>query len=228
MTSLKRGNWSTHELERLRVLYPRAREESVARLLRRSVPSVQRKAQELFSMPAPAREWTAGDDLRLREGYGVLDLEALSLVLGRSTVDVAGRIAHTRSNLHTEWRWSRVEIAMLKRLYGSRRDEDLVVCLSRPIGQIRARAASLCLSKDKAFLAKAGTVRQTMPRWGEPDVRLLRELYPSISNLELARRLNRSVASVANKANQLGLRKAPDVLEEMGRRNVSARYRGAD
>ncbi len=47
MGKLKRGNWSTHELERLRSLYPKSSEESVARLLRRSVPSVHRKARQI-------------------------------------------------------------------------------------------------------------------------------------------------------------------------------------
>jgi hypothetical protein len=67
-----------------------------------------------------------------------------------------------------------------------------------------------------------------MPRWRPGEIRLLRDLYPTTLNLVLAQRLRRSVASVANKANQLGLKKAPAVLQEMGRRNVAARYRRTD
>ena len=65
-------------------------------------------------------------------------------------------------------------------------------------------------------------------RWREEDTALLQKLYPTTSNLTLAQRLHRSVASVANKANQLGLKKGSLVLEEMGRRNVSARYRSSN
>lgn len=233
MTGLKRGNWSTHDLERLRTLYPRTRIESVARLLRRSAGSVQRKAQELFgtdAAPALRRErpWTSGDDLKLREGFGALEFRALCLVLGRPAADVAARIATMRTHLRTDLRWTRLELALLKRLYGSRSNEDLVVCLSRPIEQIDAKASELRLSKDKGFLAQQDgpvVVRQRMPRWRPEEVDLLRRLYPTTENLDLARRLRRSVASVANKANQLGLKKGEQALREMGQRNIAARYR---
>lgn len=228
MARLKRGNWSTHELERLRVLYPKSREEIVARLLRRSVPSVQRKAQEIFGSTAGRREWTGEDDLRLREGFGVLELSSLCLVLGRTEAEVAERVQQMRASLRSDGRWNRFEIGLLKRLYGSRSDQDLVVCLSRPLDQIRAKAAELCLSKDKGYLAKVGDQAQRMPRWGAEEIGLLRDLYPTTSNLALAHRLQRSVASVANKANQLGLKKGPSALREMGKRNVAARYRARD
>lgn len=228
MTGLKRGNWSIHDLVRLRALYPKSREESVARLLRRSVPSVHRKARQIFAAISMGREWSGGDDLRLREGFGVLDFNALCLVLGRSAADVSARIATMRTNLRVDRRWTRVEIGLLKRLYGSRSDEDLVVCLSRSVHHVRAKAQELCLSKDKGFLAKVGDATQSMPRWRDEETVLLRQLYPTTSNLTLAQRFHRSVASVANKANQLGLKKGSSVLEEMGRRNVSARYRSSD
>ncbi len=228
MTGLKRGNWSTHDLVRLRALYPKSREERVARLLRRSVPSVHRKARKIFAASSTKREWSGGDDLSLREGFGVLEFNALCLVLGRSAADVSARIATMRTNLRVDCRWTRTEIGSLKRLYGSRSDEDLVVCLSRSVNQVRAKARELCLSKDKGFLAKVGDATQSMPRWCDEEIVLLRELYPTTSNLTLAQRLHRSVASVANKGNQLGLKKGSPVLQEMGRRNVSARYRSSD
>ena len=52
----------------------------------------------------------------------------------------------------------------------------------------------------------------------------LRELYPDNDNLDIARRLGRSVASVANKANQLGLHKSAALLARIGRKNVAVRY----
>lgn len=224
MGKLKRGNWSTHDLERLRALYPRSPEEHVARLLRRSVDSVKRKAQEIFvGHDKVDRSWTAGDDLQLRQGFGVVDGQVLSLVLGRSMSAVDARIEHLRNSLKTG-DWSRLEVGLLKKLYGSRGDEDLVVCLSRELHDIKDKAAELCLSKDKGFLARSKVSPQRMPRWQSAEIELLRALYPKTSNLELARQLDRSVASVANKANQLGLKKHPTVLQEMGRRNVATRY----
>src|SRR5690606_16681081 len=117
-----------------------------------------------------ARSWTAEDDLRLREGYGVVDLRTLSLVLSRPLADVRARVEALREGQRPGAPWTRAATGLLKRLYGSRDDEDLVVCLSRPIGEIQARAAELCLSKDKAFLARNREKRRPMPRWSDEDV----------------------------------------------------------
>ena len=232
MRTLKRGNWSTHELERLRGLYPRSPEEAVARLLRRSVTSVQRKARQIFraqtSVSRQPRPWTGEDDLRLREGFGVIGLPALALVLQRSESQVAERIECLRSQVVAGREWHRVDIGMLKKLYGSRSDADLAVSLGRTVEEIADQARSFCLCKDKGYLAKARVENRSMPRWGEADVALLRKLYPTTTNLDLAKRLQRSVASVANKANQIGLKKQLSVLREMGRRNVSSRYRATE
>ena len=57
---------------------------------------------------------------------------------------------------------------------------------------------------------------------------LLGDLYPRCSNLEIAQKLQRSVKSVVSKAHHLGLKKDPVRLQEMGRENVSLRYRRRD
>ncbi len=67
-----------------------------------------------------------------------------------------------------------------------------------------------------------------MPRWTLAEMGTLRSLYPDRDNLEIARRLGRTVASVANKANQLGLKKSRDLLADIGRVNVRSRYAGSD
>ena len=43
---------------------------------------------------------------------------------------------------------------------------------------------------------------------------------------DIALKLDRSVKSVVSKAHNLGLKKDPDRLREMGRENVSLRYKG--
>ena len=67
-----------------------------------------------------------------------------------------------------------------------------------------------------------------MPRWSMEEEGLLAEIYPDRDNLEITRRLGRTVASVASKANLLGLKKSTSALREMGRRNVSVRYRESE
>ena len=226
MTGRKKGNWSSEELERLRLLYPRCSEDRIVSIMNRSPESVRRRARELFQRPVWRREWTADEDLQLRISYGVLDLRYLALVLARNQRDVQERIEFFRQN---RWRgaWTRAETLLLKQLYGSRSDVDLEVCLSRSRVQIARLARQLCLSKDKRFVAavpSASEARKPMPRWSSEDERRLTALYPHRDNLEIARHLGRSVASVANKASQLGLKKSPKVLREMGRKNVAVRY----
>ena len=105
-------------------------------------------------------------------------------------------------------------------------DDDLALVFGRSLDAIRDKANDLCIAKDKAFLRKnSGGKRATrMPRWTEEELDLLRDWYPSHSNLDIAHKLARSVKSVVSKAHNMGLRKDPSRLREMGRENVSLRY----
>ena len=121
--------------------------------------------------------------------------------------------------------WTREEQRSLKKLYGTRRDEDLEVCLQRDRAEIQLVAKQLCLAKDKRFRANAqgamlsaSSGSSSMPRWTADDVVRLRMLYPHHDNLTVARELGRTVTSVANKAYQLGIKKSSEVLADIGRR----------
>ena len=232
---LRRGNWSVQELERLRLLFPHRGVEQTATLLRRSPDSVQRKALAILRRPAQRGPWTGADDLCLRNSWGALDARLLGLMLGRSGSEVQARAEELRRRLRSG-AWTRAEQRALKKLYGTRRDEDLEVALQRSSREIRVVAEKLCLAKDKRFQAtlKAGaragaqarSRSSTMPRWTADDVRVLRELYPHRDNLTVAKQLGRSVASVANKACQLGIKKSAELLADIGRANISQRYTG--
>jgi len=103
------------------------------------------------------------------------------------------------------------------------------VILGRPVADIEAKSAEICLAKDKGFRRRSGSKKATrMPRWTMEEGDLLKELYPELSNLEIARRLNRSQKSVVSKAHDLGLKKTSKRLRDMGRENVSLRYQKPD
>jgi hypothetical protein len=134
--------------------------------------------------------------------------------------------------------WSSADRQRLKDLYGTRRDVDLEVCLSRARADLAAMARQLCLAKDKRFAAKEATRRtedaidtipaqpapRRMPRWTAVEVEQLRRIYAGHDNLVVAKALGRTVTSVANKAFQLGLKKSPALLTDIGRTNVALRY----
>lgn len=155
----------------------------------------------------------------IRESIGVHDLDTMALIVARAPEDVEERLREIRAS-RRDGPWSADEVAMLKRLYGTRRTSDLTVCLGRAPDDVEAKAGELRLHKDKA--AGMGDLVR-MPRWTSAEVARLRDLYASRDNLEIARVLGRSVSSVANKASQLGLGKGRAALRRMGQRNRARR-----
>jgi hypothetical protein len=228
---LRRGNWSVQELERLRLLLPRRGVDQTAALLRRSPTSVQKKALDLLRVPQRRGDWTDSDDQQLRQAWGAVEPRLLGPMLGRPTSEVRRRAAELRARTRSG-PWSRDELKLLKALYGTRRDGDLEVCLQRAAQDIADAAGRLCLAKDKRFTvddartrSARGRPRSRMPRWSAAETERLRQIYPDLDNLAVARELGRTVTSVANKANQLGLRKSRALLADIGRTNIELRHR---
>ncbi len=223
MTELKRGRWSTPELVRLRGLFPKTPVERIARTLNRSASSVRSQAHRLFRRDRVTGPWNADQDRVLRQGYGVVELGDLAVILGRSPDEVRQRSIELR-NARRNGSWSGRETARLKALYPGRSNDDLEVCLSRSAEEIECKALELCLRKDKgAMLSGPGNTR--MPRWTREEIEQLRQLYPTKQNLEIAREIGRSVTSVANKAHQLGLKKSDEIRRIIGAENAAARAR---
>lgn len=115
------------------------------------------------------------------------------------------------------------ELRQFKLLYGRRTDLELAKHFNIQVSDVEELAKQHCLGKDKQTFAKVPTYRVMMPRWNEESVHTLRKIYPHKSTLEVARCLGRSVKSVSSKAHQLGLVKTPELLQAMGRENISKR-----
>jgi hypothetical protein len=202
---------------------------------------VQRKALDLLRVTPRKGDWTDSDDWQLRQAWGAVELRLLAPMLGRPANEVRLRAAELRSRLKSG-SWTREEMRLLKKLYGTRADEDLEVSLMRSRSEIARAAQRMCLAKDKKFQSacnnavatktpsagKSGkskpVVRSRMPRWTSAEVEKLRQIYPEHDNLVVARALARSVTSVANKAFQLGIHKSAALLTSIGRSNIAHRY----
>ena len=219
----KKGRWSTAELAWLRENFARRRDEVLVRELERPIEGVLKMAEQIFRGPRVSGDWSAAEDALLREGLGVRSEEELALVLRRSEAEVRLRVrGFARSG--RSGRWTQGEVADLKRLYGSRRDEDLASILGRSLVSIRRQAKVLQLAKDKGFLRRLeGRPASRMPRWSTEEIRQLAKLYSETPNLEVARRLGRSVKSIVSKAHELDLKKSEERLRDMGRQNVALR-----
>ncbi|MDP6740305.1 MAG: hypothetical protein QF404_09885 [Planctomycetota bacterium] len=227
-TSPRRGRWSAEEVARFKDLFGLKDESVVARELCRSVASVRKMAQTVYGRPHRVGPWSAAEIQELKRYLGATDVDTVALVLARPREEVQAQIVEL-ARVKTSGPWARDDIAEFKRIYGTRSDEDLTLIFGRSLVEVGALATKLHLAKDKAFLRTRQVERGVtkMPRWKPSELDILRELYPVRPNLEIAEHLNRSVKSVVSKAHNLGLRKNPDRLREMGRQNVGLRYRPA-
>ena len=228
----RRGRWSKAESDRLWELYGTRDDASVARMLARPVASVRRKVAFLLRTRRSRQhgEWKAGQIDRLKRSLGVVPIPVLAKLLGRAEADVRAKIDEL-GRVARACPWESEEIRFLKAHFGSRDDRDLAVALGRPVEAVQREARRLGLAKDKAFLRRSfgngngrAAVACRMPRWSPDQVTRLRELYPHVSNLEIAEAIRRSVKSIVAKAHDLDLRKSSERLARMGRANVAVRY----
>ena len=176
---VKSGRWTEQELERVRELWGLRSEESIARELDRSVEGVRRAAGRLFRGRTRRGPWDEAELERLKQHIGATPVEVVAKILGRRVDDVEGQIGRLSKRRRTG-RWGREELQLLRRLYGTRTDEDLAVVFGRPVAAIRRVAKRYALSKDKAFMRKLrGDSATRMPRWTDAELDLLRRLYPT-------------------------------------------------
>ena len=223
-----KSRWTELEKAHLEQWWGLRDEEALARDLGRSPASVRKMARELFRRTRRAGPWTAGEVQRLKRHLGATTPHVIARILGRSVAEVERQILEL-GRIREGRPWSRRELGDFKRLYGTRTEEDLARIFGRPIDWITAEAQRLRLAKDKAYMAKiAGSGASRMPRWSPAEIEQLRELYPRLSNLEIAVQLGRSVKSIVSKAHHMELKKDKQRLQQMGRENVSLRYQQDD
>jgi len=84
------------------------------------------------------------------------------------------------------------------------------------------RTSRRALRKNKGSISKR---RRTRLRWTRAEVTILRRLYRTRSNAEIAGILGRRVSSIVFKAHRLGLSKGIRRLREMGRENINLRWK---
>ena len=78
-------------------------------------------------------------------------------------------------------------------------------------------------SKKRKKKAPAKPV-QVKKRWTKEQLRILKRLYKSHSNADIAEAVGRKVASVVYKAHRLGLYKGVRRLRKMGQENIRHRW----
>lgn len=232
---LKRGNWSTEDLAKLKVCFGCCPLSQLARELRRTEEAVEQRAKQLLSGRRRAGRLSARDEARLRHMVGVAELGTMALVLARQEKEVL-KVLRAWARTHRRGRFQPWEIRYLKERFASRPDWAVSLVLGRETSVIRRRAHELCLGKNRKVesvplpaLEKILVIQPQapvrMPRWTDEETEALTFHYSHRPNLEIAQLLGRSIKSVIAKANELGLRKNHARLQDMGRENVRIRYK---
>ncbi len=83
------------------------------------------------------------------------------------------------------------------------------------------RLDQITVSRNK-LISRRGKVR---PRWTKSEITILKRLYRTQSNSEIAKVLGRKVSSVVFKAHRLRLSKGIRRLREMGKENILKRWK---
>lgn len=98
-------------------------------------------------------------------------------------------------------KWTTEETAYLVRMYAKARNSHLAKQLNRSICAIRTKAITLGLHKAR---------KQPISVWTPAMDLWLTNIYPNNTNNDCAETLQVSESAVSNRANKLGLKKAPD------------------
>lgn len=223
---LRQGQpWSDQELADLRAMYPSRTARALELHFGRSWLSIRHKVQEQGLKKPPnktrkkGRPWSDLEVKLLRELYPDPDtpLEEIGAhFIGRSLTAVAA-MAHLlglrRVNL-----WTEEEIAVLRQLWPDKTLAELVGILERSPRAIKRKAYKLGLRRrpmvaadprdDEAAMGprERKSRRRAVRPWSREEVQCLQHMYRTHSLEEIAKNLDhRSVASIKNKASELGL-----------------------
>ena len=98
-----------------------------------------------------------------------------------------------------EKQWSKEEIKLLQKLYPTGPTQEIVDKTGRSLASIRYKAFRMGIKRKRVYPA--------YPDWPGDETKLLKKLYPTTKNREIAERLGRSMAAVRLKAFFLGLQK---------------------
>ena len=112
-------------------------------------------------------------------------------------------------------KWTQKDVLFLRMNYSHQQNGFIATRLWCKVEDVVKKADELTLKKDKRWFP--GT---RMPRWTDKDLAKLRKLYPTVSNLNLARIFKRSAKSIVSIAKRMDLKKGHERLVQMGRENA--------
>lgn len=72
---------------------------------------------------------------------------------------------------------------------------------------------------------RLGICKQFWKRFSKDEIKILKELYPTTSNIVLADLLSRNAESIQNKASKMGLKKSDEFIRVVRKLNAFGRHK---
>lgn len=139
--------------------------------------------------------WTIGEITFVEENFGSLSADEIAIILGRSVNGVRRIITLSAISRNKKEPWAESELEVLRTFYqqGAGLGEVMALLPHRTMQAIRHQASILGVT------GKAS--------WNDRELRFLKKHYGTLPTQEIAARLGRSVSSVRNTVNKMGLTK---------------------
>lgn len=122
-------------------------------------------------------------------------------------------------------RWNDEDITLLIKLYSTTTNKNLAIKLDKSLSSVEKKGNQLGLSKDKEFRKEINkrnaSLNSRCKIWTNKEITFLKKNYKKMSGKEIAKRLNRTYASIINKCQQLGLNKNKKYSKKNYKKNSS-------
>lgn len=192
-------DWNEYEIKYLKKWYKKKRPSEIARHLKRTTPAVVVRARKLGLLLRVTRKWNNDEELFLIKNFRKMTYKQIGKILKRTpgAVGAKANAMLTMRKIKTR-KWETKEKRLLGRLYGKIPVADLSARLNRTTHSVLHQAR---VQKKSAKGASA---------YSEDEINFIRENYLKMTNVHIARTLNRTTYGILIKARRLGLAGNPE------------------
>lgn len=202
-----RRDWTPKEDAMLRLRYAKLTAPHLAKIMKRTEESIRGRVRKLGLSEPDSLPWTDDEITYLRKHYGRLTSVELSAEMGRTTDAV-------------ELKAGRLGLSRPKKRLTSAQKRYIVANLGKLEMTTLARKLNVSIRAIQGVAAKNGfRARPTSRAWTTADDEQLRELFPLLTNSEIAERLERTLLAVATRARSLGMFRVPRKRRKQQRPN---------
>jgi hypothetical protein len=192
-------DWNEYEIKYLKKWYKKKRASQIARHLERTTPAVVTRARMLGLLIRVTRKWNNDEELFLIKNFYKMTYKQIGKHLSRTAGSVGSKANTmlTMRKIKTR-KWETKEKRLLSRLYGKISVAELAARLNRTTHSVLHQAS---VQKKTAKGA---------PAYTSEEINFIRDNYLKMTNVEIAKKLNRSASRISKIASSFALTDNPE------------------